>query len=289
MQQALFLECNAGLSGDMAVAALLDAGASEAVLRKVLDSLPAQGFSIEITRVNKQGIDACDFNVVLDVHHENHDHDMDYLYGHLHESEMYACGHEHGCDHSHNHEHPHEHPHEHSHEHRNLASVTEIIQASCASENAQACALRIFSILAAAEAKAHGTSIDEVHFHEIGAIDSIVDILAFSVCLDNLGIGDVIVPYVCEGRGSVRCQHGILPVPVPAVCNIVVEHNIALKQLPVDGELLTPTGAAIVAATRTKDTLPSTYCIRKIGMGAGKRNYPNTSGLVRAVIVEYNE
>lgn len=122
MSNILYLECNSGISGDMTVAALLDLGASEEVLMKALDSIPADGFSVEVTRVKKAGIDCCDFAVLLDAEHENHDHDMEYLHGHPHEH-PHVEGHEHPHEHPHGegHEHPHEHyhggEHEHIHEH----------------------------------------------------------------------------------------------------------------------------------------------------------------------------
>jgi uncharacterized protein (TIGR00299 family) protein len=127
--------------------------------------------------------------------------------------------------------------------------------------------------------------MDQVHFHEVGAVDSIVDIVAVAVCLDDLDITDVIVPYLCEGQGTVRCQHGILPVPVPAVANIAAAHGLKLQISNIQGELVTPTGAAIVAAIRTKDRLPEQFTIEKIGMGAGKREYERPS-LLRAMLIE---
>jgi uncharacterized protein (TIGR00299 family) protein len=105
------------------------------------------------------------------------------------------------------------------------------------------------------------------------------------VCLDDLNITDVYVPFLCEGRGTVRCQHGILPIPVPAVANIVQENQLQLKITDVEGELVTPTGAALVAAVRTKDTLPEVFAIKKVGMGAGKRNYERPS-ILRAMLIE---
>lgn len=278
--RALYLECNAGISGDMTVAALLDAGACEEKLRAVLDTLPVQGFSIEVSRVMKSGLDACDFNVILDEAHENHDHDMEYLYGHTHE-------HEHGHHHHGHHHDGEEARHHHHHEHRGMAEITSIIDGCAASKGAKALAKRIFDVIAQAEAKAHGTTVDQVHFHEVGAVDSIVDVIAAAVCFDDLGLETVIVPRLCEGQGSVCCQHGVLPVPVPAVSNIIAAHQIPLSILDVQGELVTPTGAAIVAAMRTAEKLPETFTIERIGLGAGKRIYPETSGLVRAMIIEY--
>ena len=295
MGKTLYLECYSGISGDMTVAALLDLGVDRAVLDRVLKSLKVSGFETKISRVVKSGIDACDFDVVLDKEHENHDHDMEYLHGHHHK------GHEnnHFYDHNHVHEdkaehfHSHEHNHAHGagsaqdrhhHEHCGIKEITYIIEHSAMNENAKKIALRIFEILAEAESKAHNVPVDQVHFHEVGAVDSVVDIVSVAVCLDDLDVTEVIVPVLCEGRGTVRCQHGILPIPVPAVANIVNANHLYLKMTEIEGELVTPTGAAIVAAVKTKDKLPETFEIQKIGIGAGKRQY-ECPGILRAMII----
>lgn len=271
--QTVYLECNSGISGDMTVASLLDLGADVEVLKKALKSLPVQGFEIEISRVKKAGLDVCDFNVKLDKDHENHDHDMEYLHGHEHH-------------HEHSHEHPHEEEaHKHSHEHRGLPEILEIIDKAEITFRARDIAIRIFRILAEAEAKAHGVALEQVHFHEVGAIDSIVDIVAAAVCLDNLDITELIVPFVCEGSGTVRCQHGILPVPVPAVANIMEAYKLPVRLTDVEGELVTPTGAAILAVAGTFQKLPQQFVIRKVGIGAGKRSYERPSFL-RAMLIE---
>ncbi len=272
---SLYLECNAGISGDMTVAALLDLGADEKVLRDVLDSVPADGFSIAISRVKKAGVDCCDFNVVLDKEHENHDHDMAYLHG---DGTVYAELS--GQDHT-----EHSYDHHHHHEHRGLPEIREIINHTQMTENARSLALKIFEILAKAEAKAHATDIDHVHFHEVGAIDSIVDIIAVAVCIDNLGIDRVYVPKLCEGMGTVRCQHGILSIPVPATANIMEAYQLPIEIMNVQGEFVTPTGAAIVAALKTDTRLPGQFCIKKIGLGAGKRTYQRPS-ILRAMLIE---
>lgn len=265
MGNTLYLECAAGISGDMMVAALLDLGADKDVLMKALNSIPAKGFLVEIGRVKKAGIDCCDFRVILDEQHENHDHDMEYLHGHLGEH--------------------HEHIHTHTHEHRGIQEIRQILKQCSMTKNAGNLAERIFQILAEAEAKAHNVPIEQVHFHEVGAIDSIVDIVAVAVCLDNLEINQVIVPKLCEGTGTVRCQHGILPVPVPAVANILKAHALKVEIMNVQGEFVTPTGAAIVAAVRTGDSLPKEFSIKEIGIGAGKRNYERPS-ILRAMLIE---
>ena len=324
MGKTLYLECYSGISGDMTVAALLDLGADQAVLDRVLKSLPVSGFETKVSRVVKSGIDACDFDVVLDKEHENHDHDMEYLHGHGHEGahcEEHTHDHHHhehyeNEHHDHHHEHSghvHEHTHEdekshvhthtteelhahthdhdtesahghHHHEHRGMKEITHIIEHGDMTENAKKIALKIFEILAEAESKAHNVPVDQVHFHEVGAVDSIVDIVSVAVCLDNLDITDVIVPVLCEGRGTVRCQHGILPIPVPAVANVVSANHLRLKMTKVEGELVTPTGAAIVAAVKTGLKLPESFEIQKIGIGAGKRQY-ECPGILRAMII----
>lgn len=282
--QTLYLECSAGISGDMLVAALLDLGADKEALRTALDSIPAAGFSYEISRVSKAGVDCCDFNVLLDAEHENHDHDMEFLHGGAAAHEHEHCHHHH--EHKDGHEHCHgPHEHQHAHEHRGLKEVIAIINAVDMSENAKKTALKIFDIIAAAEGKAHAVPKEQVHFHEVGAIDSIVDVVAIAVCLDSLHIDRVIVPELCEGRGSVRCQHGVLPVPVPAVANIMQEYGLKVRLLPVQGEFVTPTGAAAVAAVRTGDELPEQFQIKAIGLGAGKRTYERPS-ILRAMLIE---
>lgn len=295
MGKTLYLECYSGISGDMTVAALLDLGADRSVLDRVLKSLKVSGFETKISRVVKSGIDACDFDVVLDKEYENHDHDMEYLHGHHHKghenNHFYDHNHAHEDEAEHFHSHEHNHAHgagsaqdRHHHEHRGIKEITYIIEHSAMTENAKKIALRIFEILAEAESKAHNVPVDQVHFHEVGAVDSIVDIVSVAVCLDDLDVTEVIVPVLCEGRGTVRCQHGILPIPVPAVANIVSANRLHLKMTEVEGELVTPTGAAIVAAVKTKDKLPETFEIQKIGIGAGKRQY-ECPGILRAMFI----
>lgn len=270
MGKTLYLECASGISGDMTTAALLDLGADKETLERALKSLPLDGYEIKISRVKKAGLDVCDFLVKLDEAHENHDHDMEYLYGHLHDHH-----HSHGGE-SHDHHH---------HEHRGLKEINEILENSGLTPRAKDIAKDIFLVLGEAEAKAHGVPIEEVHFHEVGAVDSIVDIAAAAVCLDQLDITEVIVPFICEGSGTVRCQHGILPVPVPAVANIIEKKGLPIRITERQGELVTPTGAAIVGALATSFTLPEKFKIRKTGMGAGKRKYDPPS-LLRAMIIE---
>lgn len=297
----LYLECNSGISGDMTVAALLDLGADRQILLDALSSLPLTGYSIEIKDVYKSGIRACDFNVILD--HDNHDHDMDYLHGHAHNmtdehdhTHSHNLSDEHGQIHRHDHSmtvgdvHGHDtdesqHIHHHDHDARNLNDITKIIQTGQLSSGAKDLALKIFQILAEAEAAVHGKTLEEIHFHEVGAVDSIVDIVAVAVCIDNLSPSGIVISALTDGKGQIRCQHGLIPVPVPAVTAIAMQNDLTLNISDVEGELVTPTGAAIAAAVRTATTLPKEFRIRRIGFGAGKRDYAAT-GLLRAMLLQ---
>lgn len=304
MKRKLYLECYSGISGDMTVAALAGLLEDRKPLFEVLDHMPVSGFSYELKQVKKSGVDAWDFLVKLDEAHENHDHDMEYLHGHEHHHEHTAhemqehvhetsISHGHGPEeHSHHdvmHEgHSHgesEHHHTHGeHHHRGLPEIFSIIDQCPMSAHAKELAKKIFHVVGRAEAKAHQVPINEVHFHEVGAIDSIVDIVAAAVCMDLLQVDDVIVPYLCEGQGTVRCQHGILPIPVPAVTNIIEENHLPLRITSVKGELVTPTGAAFAAAVRTQEQLPETFTVERVGIGAGKRNY-ECPGILRAMLI----
>lgn len=313
----LFLNLERGVSGDMFVAALLDAGADEKELQRVLDSLQLPGFKAEIQRVQKCALSMLDFKVELDA--DNHDHDMAYLFGHQHEhahpqpqqqdflvikssadhgeereplrlhhhavspdlisaNDPFMLGHKH--DQAHHHDHAH---HDH-HVHRGLNDILPLIERSAASPEAKALASRIFRIIAAAEAEAHGIAVEEVHFHEVGALDSIVDILSAAVCFTSLHINRVYATPLAEGHGSVNCQHGLLPIPVPAVCSIAAAYHLPLNAIDVEGELVTPTGAAIIAALEPDFTPPQNWQIIKSGYGAGKRAYSRPS-FVRALLI----
>lgn len=317
MERTLYLECYSGISGDMTVGALLDLGADRKALDEAVESIRplVSGFDVAIRRVQKAGIDACDFDVILDKEHENHDHDMEYLHGHHHEEEhhdheAHHCHgeepgvhhhehgegqgehhHEHGCYHGEGHHHDHEHSHGegHHHHHTGLQEITDVLDKAKLTDGARALALRIFGILAEAESKAHNKPVSEVHFHEVGAVDSIVDIMSAAVCLDSLkekyNITDVAISELYEGHGSVRCQHGILPVPVPATANIMETYGLPVHFMEQQGEFVTPTGAAIAAAFRTTEQLPVKFKVVASGIGAGKRNYEKAS-LLRAMIVE---
>ena len=301
----LYFECATGISGDMVVAGLLDMGADAEKLQDVLNGLKSKigGFDIKISDVTKSAIRAKDFDVILE--EDNHDHDMDYLYGHLHDHDEHQHEHHHDHHHDdHHHEHSHEHHHEHDHDHehhhhehhhdhhhvhRSLNDVIEIINQAELTEGARALAIKVFTIVAEAEAAVHGRTVDEVHFHEVGAIDSIVDIIAAAVCFDDIatreGITEVVIPKVVDGSGTIRCQHGILPVPVPAVLKIAEQTGLPIGVSNRQGEFVTPTGAAFAAAVMTEAKLPESFRVVKTGLGAGKRDY-EIPGILRVIEIE---
>ena len=301
MDKKLYLDCGSGISGDMFVAAMIDLGADPDTLEKALDSIPADGFFVEIGRVKKSGIDCCDFHVRLDDDCENHDHDMDYLYGNLTPAAGSGCSCHEEPDREEHHCHCHEEGHDgeahhccrqgkdHYHTHRGLAEILPMIDACDMTETAKELARKIFRIIGEAEAKAHGLPLDEVHFHEVGALDSIVDVVAAAVTFDSLHIKEVIVPKLTEGTGKVRCRHGVMPVPVPATVNIVSAYKIPMELTGAKGEYVTPTGAAIAAAISTSHQLPPSFVIKKAGLGAGKRAYTDRSGILRAFLIRGEE
>lgn len=301
MDKKLYLDCGSGISGDMFVAAMIDLGADPDALEKALDSLPADGFFVEISRVKKAGIDCCDFHVHLDDDCENHDHDMDYLYGNLTLAAGSGCSCHEESDREEHHCHCHEEGHDgeahhccrqgkdHHHTHRGLAEILPMIDACDMTETAKALARKIFRIIGEAEAKAHDLPLDKVHFHEVGALDSIVDVVAAAVTFDSLHIKEVIVPKLTEGTGTVRCRHGVMPVPVPATVNIVSAYKIPMELTEAKGEYVTPTGAAIAAAISTSHQLPPSFVIKKAGLGVGKRAYTDRSGILRAFLIQGEE
>lgn len=258
----LYFDCRSGISGDMTVGALLDLGASKDKLDKALASMKLDNeFSYTISKKPVNAIMATDFDVILpehNHHHENHDHDEH---------------HEHHAHHDH-----------HEHIHRNLDDVNSIIEKADITDNAKTLAKKVFKIVAEAEAKVHGKPISEVHFHEVGAIDSIADIVSFAVLFDDISPDKTYFTTLTDGQGFVTCQHGKIPVPVPAVCEISAKYQLPLHISDNDGEMVTPTGAAIVAALYSEEPLPQEFIIKNTGYGSGKRPYENP--ILRVMLIE---
>ncbi len=228
MKKILYFDCFSGISGDMAVGALLDLGIDEGSFLSELEKLNLDGYQIRIRRSVKKGITGTDFEVFL----EEGDH---------------------------------------HHVHRNLYDIEQIFDSSGLKDDVKAMSKKIFRAVAEAEAKVHGKPIEEVHFHEVGAVDSIIDIAGFSICMDLLGVEEVHSSPLHVGYGFVECAHGQIPVPAPAVLEIL--RGVPIYSAGVRGELVTPTGAAIVKAlSQSYGEIPLME-IQKIGYGLGKRDF----------------
>lgn len=266
--KTLYFDCSSGIAGDMTVAALLDLGADRQGFEDLISAMDL-GCHLHFADVDRGGLHAVDFDVELP-------------HGHKHAHEITKEDLANQADHDDHHDHHEHHQHPHT---RNLADVTAIIEASGLNETAKANALKVFRIVAEAESKVHEKPIDEVHFHEVGAIDSIVDICGVAYCLDNLGIERVIASPLADGTGTILCAHGELPVPVPATKAITESHNIPVNITDNVGEMVTPTGAAIIAAFAEEFTTVPEEQVAKVGCGAGKRAF-KTANVLKAELLK---
>lgn len=254
----LYYDCQAGISGDMNLAAMIDLGVDPDFLRAELSKLGLDAeFSLRVTRDARNGITGTRVDVVL-AGQQPTDHD--------HQHEHHAHDHDHGHGH-HHHDHGHEHHHDHGQ--RNLAAIEAIIEASGLDEDVRRTSLAIFGRIAAAEAKVHGKPVEEVHFHEVGAVDSIVDIVGAAICFHALGVDAVWASPLELGGGFVRCAHGVIPVPAPATVEITA--GIPTTRGAVREETATPTGAAILATLADRFTATPKMTVAKTGYGVGHR------------------
>jgi len=273
-----YLECFSGISGDMFLGALVDAGVSPLLLEKTVSALGV-GAKLEISRVHRSGISATKIDVwvdgVKDMPREE--------YWAKQESEKQHT-HSHDHSHSHSHEAPHTHSHEHSHAHRGLAEIRHIINGAAISDSAKKTAIAIFEALGAAEAKIHDLPVEKVHFHEVGAVDAIVDIVCAAVGAEALGVDEIVCSALNVGGGTVKCAHGTFPVPAPAALEL-------LKDAPayssgIQAELVTPTGAAIVRTLARRFAAFPEMKIEKSSYGAGSRDFSGYPNVLRLVIGE---
>jgi len=300
LMRVLYFDCFSGISGDMTLGALLDLGLDHNAFLQELDKLNVTGYSVDIKKVVKNGISGTDVNVILedDEHehehersHEHNEHEHEHEHSHEQDEHEHEHSHDHGHGHSHEHENEHDHGHEHSHEHghehshehghehghshsqpqRNLMDIEHIINMSSLKPRVKAMSAKIFREVARAEAKVHGKNIEEVHFHEVGALDSIIDIIGACICIDMLGVERIYASELHDGKGFVKCAHGLLPVPVPAVLEMLCNSNIPLITEDTPFELVTPTGIAILKMTSSSFGKMPPLSIEKTGYGMGKR------------------
>ena len=272
MKRILYLDAFAGVSGDMFVGALLDAGADLEAVRCNVKSLGLAGFEIRATKVLRQGLRGTKFDVLDPVTGQNvdkrHDHGegsgLEYYHGQDH--------HHHGDDCRHD---------QWDHVHRNLKEIRQIIRECTLPPEVASDVISLFELLGRAEASAHGVEIDQVHFHEVGALDTIVDFVAASSALMQLNVDEVWCSPIHVGSGVVTCAHGVLPVPAPATLEIL--RGIPIYSTDVKGELATPTGAALVKHFCTGFGPMPPLMIDTVGYGAGTRDFgiPN---LLRATV-----
>ena len=300
-RKILYLDCFSGISGDMFLGALLDIGASADTIRRGLDLLPlGRDYQLDIGKAGHSGINGTALVVRLtSAPHEpdqlSAGHDREHEHGHEHD-------HPHGeYEHGHGHDHPHD-GHEHGHEHtdghgekaatgsdsehgRSYADIYQMISRSDLSEFVRGTALRVFETIGIAEAAVHGKNLDEVHFHEVGAVDSIVDIVGSALALENLGIDDIVCSPIADGSGWIQCRHGLIPVPVPAVMKMLEGTDIPYRTGTCDTELVTPTGMGLVKTLcRQFGSLPAMRILRT-GYGFGQRQIGRLNAL-RVVLGE---
>ena len=320
----LFLDCFSGISGDMAVGALVDLGVKPSALEWELSKLALGDFHMHFEKESRKSISGVKFGIHEGATHveeggEAHEH------GHEHTHDGDCCGHMHeeppaheptdegghAHSHSHSHEHPHTHSHEdedehtHSHSHeggdccghdhgdgehehgRSHGEIREMIESSELSPYVKKHALSIFQRIAVAEGKIHGMPAESVTFHEVGALDSIADIVCVCVGLEVLGVEAVYVSSLHEGQGTIECAHGTYPLPGPATLEILA--GIPLSQIEEGHELITPTGAAIVAEFGVKFGVMPRMKTERIGYGVGSRDLESRPNVLRAVLGELVE
>ena len=238
--KTLYFDCSSGISGNMTLGALLEIIGDEKYLLEEIKKLNIDGYKIEISKKVKNGITGKYVDVILEHEHHHHDHNHD--------------------------------EHQHHHEHRNLNDVNAIIDNSSLEDKTKELAKRIFLRVAKAESKVHNKPLEEVHFHEVGAIDSIIDIVGTAILINKINPDKIISSIVNDGYGFIECAHGMMNVPVPATSEIFTDSNVKFRQIDIDTELVTPTGAGIIAELATEFVPLPTMTIKKIGWGAGSKD-----------------
>jgi pyridinium-3,5-bisthiocarboxylic acid mononucleotide nickel chelatase len=288
----LYMDMPSGISGDMTLAAFLDVGVPEQALRDGLERFGLGGYELVVSAGEKGGITGTHVEVRLagkphepescHPHYPNRNHEHSHDHDHAHDDNpQHSHDHEHGHDHGHDHGHAHSHEHDHDHEHahNSWSEIRGMIQRSHLHEEEKALAVRIFQRVADAEGKIHGKPADDVGFHEVGAVDSIVDIVGAAICMCWLKPDHVTASPANTGSGFVKCQHGVLPVPAPATAEILSQGKVPAYAKGSPGERTTPTGAAIVAEFAHSFGVLPPMVIGKIGYGVGTKDFDSPNVL----------
>jgi uncharacterized protein (TIGR00299 family) protein len=266
-----YLDCFSGISGDMFLGALIDAGVPPAIFEETIDALNV-GAKLEISRVARSGISATKVDVIVNGKKDSPREAQEHQH-HTH-------SHPHNHSHEHEHDHRHEHNRDHAHEHgRGLNEIRGMINAAKISAAAKRTAIAIFEKLGAAEAKIHNVPVEQIHFHEVGAVDALVDIVCAAVGFEALGVDELICSPLNVGGGTIECAHGVFPVPAPATVKLL--KGAPVYSSGVQAELVTPTGAAIVATLVKRFTSFPAMKIEKAGYGAGTRDFPGHANVLR--------
>lgn len=346
--RTLYLDCFSGISGDMFIGALIDAGADPYKMSEELKKLQFEDeYELVWNKVIKNGVSSTKFDVVLKNehghshhHHEHahkhehehshehshshshehahehghshehshthshtheHHHSHDHSHGHSHEHEhahvhshehnhTHSHSHEHHHDHQHSHDHGHHHHHDHSHghhhhDHRSYADIVKMIKSASLSTFVEKMSLELFKKIGIAEGLIHGIELEHVHFHEVGAVDSIIDIVGAAILLEQLNIEKIVSSPVPVGNGKIHIDHGIYPVPAPATLEIM--KGVPIQSTPIHSELTTPTGAAFTAVLVDEfGPLPS-MTVESVGYGAGTKTFANQPNILRVIIGEH--
>lgn len=275
-----------GASGDMILGALIDLGVSADAIQAAISSLAVEAIHLHADKVIVNGI----HGTRVEVH--THDHDHDHGHDHDHDHHDHAAHHDHHHDHGHSpahgeHDHHHEPTHQHHAPHRNLADIEKIVRAGRLSTRVQDLALQVFRRLGEAEARVHGTTLDQIHFHEVGALDSIADIVGCCFALEQLGVDAVTFGPLPQGRGVIKCQHGTYPNPPPAT--VLLLHGLPVDQTEEPFEMVTPTGAALLSTWRSLERPPAGSRPAKTGYGFGHRALAQRVNCLRATLLDYHE
>lgn len=261
--KVLYFDCSSGISGNMTLGALMELIDDPQYLQNELKKIHVDGYHLHVSKQKKNGITG----TYVDVHLEHEHH------------------------HEHQHEHHHKHHHEHHHVHRNLYDVNHIIDQSDIDESAKDLAKRIFLRVALAESKVHNETLENVHFHEVGAIDSIVDIIGTAILITKINPDKIISSIVNDGYGFIECAHGTMSVPVPATSEIFAASQVRSRQIDIDTELVTPTGAAIIAELAESFEIMPIMKVSKIGWGCGTKDLkiPNVLKVSMGTIEKQSE
>jgi pyridinium-3,5-bisthiocarboxylic acid mononucleotide nickel chelatase len=276
--RTLYFDCFSGISGDMTIGALLDLGLGFDYLKTELRKLPVEGYELEASRVTRSNLSAMKFDVVMEGQegHSGHAHDA-------HEHHHHDEHHDHHHD-AHEHEHGHAHATSHTHFHRKASEILKMIAESKVTPRSKRIATDIFTKLAISEGKVHHISPDDVEFHEVGAVDSIVDTVGAAIGFDALGIEQFLCSPINIGSGFIHCQHGVFPVPAPATADLL--RHATIYQKHAQTELVTPTGAAILAAVVNRFGTLNGFAAEKIGYGAGTKQFADFPNCLRLMIGE---